>query len=259
MQLRGKSALVTGASSGIGRACATTLAAHGVRLVLTGRRRAALEDTASSAGGGEIIEADLEEPESLAQLCDRVLSGTEVLDILIHNAGVGLYGPSYSTDPEYARRLLALNLLAPVEITRRLLPIMPRGGTVVTVSSIAGMVPVPGLGVYSASKHALNAYADILRMETRSRGIRVMNVCPGPVETEFKKNLLGRSRQPPNLGQRFSITAEDCARAIHRGLQKNKRTVVIPRINWTAVAAQRLFPGTLHRLIARMAPSDNTI
>ncbi len=235
------------------------LAERGVRVVLTARRRAALEETARHAGGGEIIEADLEDPDSVAQLCDQVLATAPTLDLLVHNAGVGLYGPSYSTDPEYARRLMALNILAPVEITRRLLPSMPRGGTVVTVSSIAGMVPVPGLGIYSASKHALNAYADILRMETRRRGIRVMSVCPGPVDTEFKKNLLGHSRQPPNLGERFSISAEDCAQAIHRGLQKNKRTVVIPRINWTAVVAQRLFPTALHRLIARMAPSDNTI
>ena len=248
--------LVTGASSGIGRACAVRFARAGARLILPGRRRPALDETAAAAGGGLIVEADLATPKGLARFCNRILEQVPAIDVLVHNAGVGIYAPSYATDPERALELMALNFLAPVDITRRLLPLVPSGGAIVAISSIVGKVSLPGMAVYSASKHALNAYADILRMETKDRGIHVLSVCPGYVSTPFVRNMV-QGASPTALPGRgsFGITAEQCAEAVHQGILKRKRTVVVPRIGWLLVAAERLFPSLTHSLVARQLSS----
>ncbi len=204
------------------------------------------------AGGGSIIVADLATPEGLALFHQQVLDETPAIDVLIHNAGVGIQAASFETDPNLTTQLMALNFLAPVEITRRLLPLIRPGGSIVTISSIAGQVPIPGMGVYSASKHALNAYADILRMETADRGIHVLSVCPGYVSTPFIRNMLQGASPTALPGRsRFGITAEQCAEAVLDGIRKRKRTVVVPRLGWALIVAERLFPATVHGVMAR--------
>ena len=189
--------------------------------------------------------------QSLQRFCTRILEETASLDVIVHNAGVGLYAPSYASDPQAVRSLMALNFHAPVEITRTLLPRMASGAAVVTVSSLAGKIPLPGLTLYSASKFALNAYADGLRMEVGALGIHVLNVCPCYVDTPFASNLLQGTAPPEIPGKRrFSVSAQECAEAIHAGLRRRERTIVLPRIGWLLVALERLFPAALH---ARMA------
>ena len=256
MQFREKTFLITGASSGIGRACAARFAAEGARLILTSRRRDALEAAAAQAGGAAaVIPADLTDANSAAALCERICADFPRLDGIVHSAGVGLYAPSYDSHPDKARRLLELNFLAPVEITRRLLPQMPDGGAVVTISSVAGKIPLPWLNLYSASKYALNAFSDGLRIELAERRIAVLNVCPCYVETPFQQNVL-QGRVPANLaGDRmFKVTAEECAEAVVNGLRNGKRTIVVPRIGWLLVLAARLFPATVHGRMARYKP-----
>ncbi len=252
LQLQGKTVLITGASSGIGRACALRCARDGAKLILAGRRREALEEAAREAGGATVMTADLGTPEGPPGLCDQVLGTGRAIDVLVHSAGVGMYAPSFDSEPEPARALLALNFLAPVEINRRLLPLVPAGGSVVLVSSIAGKISLPGMAVYSASKHALNAYANVLRTEMRGRGIHVLSACPGYVSTPFTKNML-RGAAPAALPgrERFGISAEQCAEAILMGVIRRKRTVVVPRAGWLLVAAERLLPATAHALAAR--------
>ena len=252
MQLRDKTVVITGASSGIGRACAIQFASAGARLVLSGRRRDALEETAALAGGGAIIEADLAAASGQARFCERVAQEAPAIDVLVQNAGVGIYARSFETDSNLASQLLALNFLAPVEITRKLLPAIRPRGSIVLVSSIAGKVPIPGMGVYSASKHALNAYADILRMEAATCEIHVLCVCPGYVSTPFVSNMLQGASPTALPGRgRFAITPEQCAQAILDGVRRRKRTVVVPRLGWALVAAERLFPRWIHGIMTR--------
>lgn len=260
MQLGGKTVLITGASSGIGRACALRFAREGARLILAGRNRAALEETAARTSAALVLEADLAVPGDLASFCERVLEAAPVLDVLVHNAGVGIYASSYETDIEQADLLMSLNFLAPVEITRKLLPRMQRGGSVVAISSIAGLVALPGMAVYAASKHALNAYADILRVELSDRGIHVLSVCPGYVATPFVKNMLqGAATSPLPRRSRFGITAEQCAEAIRSGIVRRKRTVVVPRVGWLLVTAEKFFPALTHRLMMRHLAKDGPV
>ena len=255
MQLRDTTFLITGASSGIGRACAEKLASEGVRLILTGRRRDALEAVAAKVGGAEVIVADLMIPDSVSALCDVVSKSYDRIDGIIHSAGVGMYVPSYDSDPTKVRSLMELNFIAPVEITRRLLPKLPDGGAIVTISSVGGKISLPWLNLYSASKYALNAFSDGLRMELTERKIQVLNVCPCYVDTPFQQNVL-QGQVPKNLvgNKKFTVSAEECAEAILDGLRKNKRTIVVPRIAWLFVVLARLFPATVHGQMAKYKP-----
>ena len=263
--LQGKTVLITGASKGIGRACALLFAREGARLILTARNRDELDAVARDAAPAEavVIPADLTVPESIEKLCAEARKHAPQIDVLVNNAGAGLYARSFEAPPDLARKMLELNFMAPVEITRRLLPAIPRGGAIVNLSSIAGKVPLPWFTLYSSTKFALNAFSDGLRMELAGTGIQVLSVCPGYVGTEFGKNVLyGTIPERAAGNRRFKITAEQCAEAIRDGLRKGKRTVVTPKIGWALVVFVRLFPGAFFNFAARLAAhpgaSDST-
>jgi len=244
----GKTAVVTGASSGIGRALSHQLAARGARVILTARRQAVLEEVAREIEPAEGIPmaADLRDPTAITRLSDEIKRRVERVDLLVNNAGVGLHRAAIESPSEIVRQLFELNVFGPVELTRQLVPLMPHGGAVVNVSSIAGKVPLPNLNLYSASKYALNAFSDGLSMELRGKGIHVMTVCPGYVETAFGDSvLLGKMSHKVPGKKRFAISADECALAILEGLGRGKRTVVTPRIGWLFIGIARLIPGFL--------------
>ena len=262
MQFQGKTILITGASSGIGLACARAFAREGARLILTARSKDRLKATAKDLPAeSTLIPADLTDFESLQALADEVCDRFATLDVLINNAGVGLYAPSFQADPEMVRSMFSLNFLAPVELVRRLAPLIPRGGAVVNMSSIAGKVPLPWLTLYSSSKFALNAFSDGLRMELTPAGVHVLCVCPGYVDTPFRRNVLVGEIPERVAGQkRFMITAEQCAEATIDGLRRGKRTVVTPKIGWALTAVTRLLPRVVFGRMGKMntpLPADD--
>ena len=193
--------------------------------------------------------ADLADPTAVDELCDQVLTNHSKLDILVLNAGVGAVGQIRDTEPDHARQIIAVNFMAPMLMIRRLLPHMPRGGSVVTVSSIVGEVAMPGLGLYSASKHALSALADILRIETRRDGIQVLNFCPGHVATGFFGSMLSGPRAVSMSKARIALTPDQCGKAILRGILRRKHTIFLPRFIWILVLLNRLLRGPLHRFM----------
>lgn len=260
MWFRGKTAVITGASSGIGRSCARLLAREGATLVLTARRAAALDVTAQGFARVRNLPADLADPRSLKGFCDKVLQESASLDLVIHCAGVGLHAPADATEPDQARRLMALNLLAPVEITRRLRPAMAAGSLIVMVSSLAGRIALPGMAVYSASKHALKAYGNALRAELRESGTDVLEVCPALVNTPFGVNMLqGSTAGPLPSADRLGISADHCAAAILEGVRKGKRTVVVPRYAWLLIAADRICPAATRAWMLRWTGRFNAV
>ncbi len=255
MDFRDKVVLITGASSGIGEACAGRFAAAGARVVLTARSADKLQKIAARLALPEqaVIPADLAEPADPARLAEQTIRRFGRVDVLLNNAGVGLYTPSLETPPDHVRRLFEVNLFAPIELCRLLLPVMPAGSTVVNVSSIGGKVPLPWQTIYGASKFALNAYSDALRMELHGTGVRVLSVCPGYVDTGFSSHALeGTLAAKIAAGRPFRITPERCAEAIFEGVRKGKRTVVTPRIAWLLVVASRLAPRLVYARMARM-------
>ena len=253
MRIEGKVALITGASRGIGAACAAELAARGARLSLVARSEQGL----AAAGGPDALATagDITDEAVRARVVERTLERFGRIDILINNAGAGLYLPAWDTPPDEARRLFELNFFAPLAMARLVGPHMRAqgGGTIVNVSSVAAKATLPWLTLYSASKAALCALTDGLRVELAPYGIHAMAACPGYVRTGFQEHALaGKPPESVRKSRRFTITAEECARAIARGIEREARTVMAPRSAWLLVAAARLFPRQLDARFAAM-------
>jgi short-subunit dehydrogenase len=231
MRIAGSTALVTGASRGIGRATALELARRGARIKATGRDAAALDDVARRTGG-EWLAADLERPEEV----DRLAEWADPVDLLVNNAGFGVTVPFQSLDPAAADALIRVNLLAPIRLARLLLPgMIERGaGHIVNVASVAGHVGVAGEAVYSATKAGLIALSESLRYEVRSLGIGVTVVSPGVVRTAF----FDRAGHPYDRAFPRLIRPERAARAIARAVRQDRAQVFVP--GWIA------FPVWLH-------------
>jgi short-subunit dehydrogenase len=236
-------ALITGGSSGIGAAIADKLAAAGCRLVVLGRDGDRLDAVASRTGARAVV-ADLCTPEGLTQAADVAAD----VDLLVNSAGVGWAGDLATMAEPDIDRLVALNLTAPMRLTRAALPGMrARGrGQLVYVSSIAA-VGVGGESVYAATKAGLRAFADSVRLEMASEGISVTTVLPGAVRTPFFDHRgLPYDRHFPR-----QIDAADVASALMEALEHGEGEVFVPR--WLSVAARirGATPELFHRLAQR--------
>ena len=256
MEIRNKVALITGASEGIGAACARSLARRGARLCLTARSQDKLEAVARDCGSGTmIVPGNLLVDADRRRVVEEARTRFGSIDILVNNAGVGLYAPATEAPLEKVRELFDLNLFAALAMIQLVVPMMrrQRSGSIVNVSSIAGKMTLPWFTMYSASKFALCSLTDGIRMELSADNIHAIAVCPGYVDTGFQKHVLTGS--PPTTitkGRRFSITAEQCAEAIAWGIERDARTVVAPRSGWLLIAIARLFPRLVDAQLARI-------
>jgi short-subunit dehydrogenase len=253
--------VVTGASTGIGRSLAEAWGERGARVVLVARRRSLLDEVARAvrARGGEpvVVEADVTSGVDRERIAASATAEGRALDVLVNNAGRGLYGAVDSLDPEALRALLELNLVAPIDLTKRMLPALEQaGGTVVFVSSVAGVISVPRTGAYAASKFALEAIAMALRAELEGKGsrVRVLVARPGPTDTPFPEvapSTDGGGTSRPS-GMR-GMSAEKVARAIVRGVDRGA-PIVTPGIgNRIATLGQRVSPAAVRYGLARLA------
>jgi short-subunit dehydrogenase len=244
MRIEGKVVVITGASEGVGAACAAAFRSRGARLSLTARSQPKLQ----AVGGADALTTagDITLEETRRSLVNRTLERYGAIDVLINNAGMGMYAPSWRAPMEDARRMFELNLFAPLALVQLVAPHMRarRSGTIVNVGSIAGKVTLPWFTLYSASKYALGSWTDGLRMELKPYGVHAMTVCPGYVKTGFQSHVLaGRPPEKVMQGKKFAITAEQCAEAIARGVERDARTVVTPASGWLFVLAERLLPS----------------
>ena len=245
MKIDNKVVVITGASEGIGAACASAFASRGALLSLTARSRQRLEEV----GGKDalVTPGDLREESTRAALVERTLARYGRIDILINNAGVGLYQPAHGADLASVRAMFELNIFAPLDLIQKVVPHMKKSGSgaIVNVSSIGGKITLPWFTLYSATKYALGSITDGLRMELRREGIHAMTVCPGYVKTGFQRHVLaGRPPDLTGLGRKWAISPQQCAEDIARGLERNARTVVSPKSGWLLIALGRIFPAT---------------
>jgi short-subunit dehydrogenase len=252
-------ALVTGASSGIGRAFAVELAARGTDLVVVARRRNRLEDlaaevvTAHPGRSVEVLPADLADRGQLgaveARLADPSLPP---VDLLVNNAGFGTHGRFATLPVEREEEEILVNLLAPVRLTRAALPPMlaARHGAVVNVSSLTAVQPLPLWATYASTKAYLVRFSKAVDAEVRGQGVRVLVVMPGFTRTEFGyPEEVRRSVVPGPLW----MSAEAVARAALDDLDRG-RTESVPGAGYRAFGAvARLAPWPLARLVIRVA------
>ena len=255
MDLNGKVVLLTGASDGIGAASARSFHRRGARLVLVARSSDKLARVAAEAGGAEAIVGDITNPGVQRRAVDAALGRFGRVDVLVNNAGVGMYIPAYQADMAQVRGMYELNVFAVLEMVQLVVPHMRSagGGMIVNVSSIAGKVPLPWFTNYTATKFALCATTDTLRIELAPFNIRCVTVCPGYVKTGFQDHSLA-GRPPDRLWtmKKFAITAEQCAEALVRGVEREKRTVNTPAIGALLQPLYVLAPGLADRILTRI-------
>jgi short-subunit dehydrogenase len=239
--------LITGATGGIGLELARRYAAPGARLILVGRRPlATLSDPLFSPAS--YCRADLRRPDKATEaiICWLHDQGITQLDRLIHNAGIGHYGPPAATPPERTDELLAVNLQTPIRLTHALLPLVQAAqGAVVFVGSVATALPTPEYAVYTATKAALESFARSLRVELR-RQVRVQVVRPGATRT----GIHASSGVPPGRlkSERFppaTIVAAEMIAAIEAG----RRSTTIGAGNRLVSWVGRNLGGVVDRLI----------
>jgi short-subunit dehydrogenase len=248
MELTDAVVLVTGASAGIGRVAAAKFAARGARVLVHGRDSQRTQQVADEVGGRALI-ADLASRADRERLATDALSAFGHIDVLVNNAGFGYLGPVSEMPVEAIRRLIEVDLLAAIELTRSLLPMMlqRRSGAVCFVTSIAGRTGVAGEAVYSATKAGLDTFADSLRVETAGSGVKVTVVVPGVVDTGFFETrgaAYTRSRPRP-------IPAETVADAVVRAVERDRAEEWRPRWLRIAPTLHALAPGAFRRLAVR--------
>lgn len=194
--LHGKVAVITGASKGIGEAIARYLAAFGAQVVISSRKQSDLDALADEmrATGAQVaaIAAHAGEMAQLRELVEKTIAAFGGIDILVNNAATNpVFGPSLECSEAALDKILQINVKAPFELAKMVHPSMKArgGGSVINISSIAGISPDPGLGMYSVSKASLNMLTKVLAKEWGPDGIRVNAICPGLIKTKFSEAL----------------------------------------------------------------------
>jgi short-subunit dehydrogenase len=252
VQLQGSTVLLTGATGGIGRAVAQALDARGARVLLSGRRAERLEEVRAGLGGrAETLPADLADRRQVAELADRA----GVVDVLVANAGLPGSGPLDDFTPEQIDRALDVNLRAPVQLTRALLPgMVERGrGHLVFVSSLSGKVASAGSSIYSATKFGLRGFASGLREDLHGTGVAVSVVFPGFI-AEAGMFAEAGVELPRWVATR---TPRDVADAVVRGIERERAEIDVAPLSLRAgTLAASLAPVTAARIQRRLGSAE---
>ncbi len=234
-RLDGTTAVVTGASSGIGDATARALAAEGATVALLARRREKLDDLAKELGeNARVHEVDVTDADAVREAIEAVVSESGRLDVLVNNAGYGTMDPALEADLGEWQKMVDVNLTGVLATTHASVSHLteaakgPRGiADVVTVSSVAGRtVSGPGSNVYAATKHAVNAFSEALRQELAPRHVRVGLVEPGLVDTELTNSGRANTPDASSASELGVLEATDIADAVVYMVTRPPRTAV---------------------------------
>lgn len=219
-------ALVTGASSGIGRVTAKVLQDAGFRVFGTSRRATA-ESPTKSSGGITMLTCDVTDDASVAKLVERVLAEAGRIDLLVNNAGMGLFGGAEESSMVQAKSLFDVNVFGVLRMTNAVLPTMRRQGKgrIVNLSSVQGFIPAPYFALYASTKHAVEGYSDSLDHELRPFGIRVVLVEPAYTQTSFEDNLA----KPDQVLDIYDSARAGMTMAVRKAMEKGDAPEVVAK------------------------------
>ncbi|UZR94568.1 SDR family oxidoreductase [Chondrinema litorale] len=253
---------ITGASSGIGEALVKDMAKRGAKIVLSARREEALIKVRNEAGLNDenslILPLDLEHDESLQVTAKKVIDKFGSLDVLINNGGVSQRSKFLDTKPEVFRKIMEINFMGTVALTRAALPYLVKQpeSQIVAVSSVVGKYGTPVRTVYSASKHAVNGFFDALRAELWQQNVKVLIVCPGYIKTNISFNALtadGSPQQKMDKGQSKGLSPENCATQIINAIRQGKREIYpAGKKELMGVYLKRFLPGVFSKIVRKV-------
>jgi len=258
VDIDGKRVLITGAASGIGRACAQAAGRSGAHLFLTDRNGPLLETTVTELrkAGADVrlaVPADVSDIDQVRAFADQVHAEGGGVDVVMNVAGISAWGTVDRLEHRHWRSMVDVNLMGPIHVIESFVPAMiaaGRGGHLVNVSSAAGLLGLPWHAAYSASKFGLRGVSEVLRFDLRQHGIGVSLVCPGGVATPLTETveIAGVDQTGPRFARmqahfrKRAVSPEQAADAILRGIRRNRYLVYTSRDIQAAFLLQRIFP-----------------
>lgn len=254
MKVQGKIVLITGASSGLGANMAQQLSARGATVVLTARSVGKLEQAAAAMQGpGAVYAMDVQNTEQVKITVERVIERFGRIDILINNAGYGVFETFAKTPLERFQDMMDVNYMGIVRCTQAVLPHMQRAGSghIVNIASMAGKIGSAKSTAYAASKHAVLGLTNSLRQELTGTGIKVTAINPGPIKTPFFDIADPGGNYVKNV-EWFMLNPDDVVRAIIRAIERDRVEKDMPWSAGFGVKLVQLFPGLFDRIAAKM-------
>ncbi|MFD0793934.1 SDR family oxidoreductase [Mucilaginibacter litoreus] len=258
MKLKDKVVIITGASSGIGKALAYELASRGANLILGARQYVTLcqitQDIEKQHGIKAVaVQCDVTVEDDCHLLIKQSLITFGRVDVLVNNAGISMRALFNDADVDVLKKLMDVNFWGTVYCTKYALPeIVKTQGSIVAVSSIAGYKGLPGRTGYSASKFAVNGFMDALRVENLKTGVHIMVACPGFTASNIRNTALnkdGVSQGESTLEENKMMTAEEVARIIANGIEQRKRTLTMTFQGKLTVLLSKLWPSFLDKQV----------
>lgn len=261
MSLRNKTIIITGASSGIGKACAQAFAAKGANLVLGARQFVSLCETAQEIEKEYGVKAvavscDVSKEEDCKHLIDHAVMTFGRIDVLVNNAGISMRALFKDLDLIVLKNLMDVNFWGAVYCTKYALPeLLNTSGSVVGISSIAGYRGLPGRTGYSASKFAMNGFLEALRVENLKTGLHVMVAAPGFTASNIRNTALSKTgvqQGETSMDESKMMSAEAVAAIIVGGVENRRRSIVMTRQGKLAVLMNKLIPAWVDKQVYKL-------
>ena len=255
--MKNKVVVITGGSSGIGKALAEVFGTEGSLILITGRDIKTLNEAADELTKKGVtvhaFQADVSREEDNRRMAEEAIRHYGRIDILINNAGISMRALFEEVDLEVVRRVMEINFFGALYATRHCLPeIIKHRGSVIGISSVAGFRGLPGRTGYSASKFALNGFLEVLRSELLKSGVHVMTACPGFTASNIRIRALtkdGSTQNESPRNEKKMMSPEECARHIYTATVKRKQVLVLTAQGKLAVWLNKLFPRVADRVV----------